>query len=349
MLFDWSGYVQDSLDILYEQATAAAEGNGEILTTSMPGTFVSIDRLKDIPVYDTRWGGPSTWEPIDLRGYGWTVQNSISALFKGERQRSADDDIAFGTAPAQDYYYSMDHIVDPVEYALYLKLFRSAGLDEFPYSKLDGLREIVESKMLLATFNVLDVSLIQDLPSLINYYSTLINRILPQFEAILKSPEHLRLGGLDITVSLTQNQISGTMKVFNDAAWLIKSHIIDLEAQIATLEDPAGQQESQLPDERNPFLVFDPVESKKRGVPTYRNVARNEWVSFGTTPEYVERGFRTLDAYEKAAEIYNRYRRTVPTVTGYKSPADIGQTPEAGSLVPWLVAAGIAAAAATQF
>lgn len=100
---------------------------------------------------------------------------------------------------------------------------------------------------------------------------------------------------------------------------------------------------------QNPYLVFNPERSQEAGQPIFTNIARNLTANFN--PPEVAMAPEALDYWKKVPDYMAQHERNIQSEYGPLSQADIdkyGIAPKKTNWIPWIIAGGAAAYAASQ-
>lgn len=146
---------------------------------------------------------------------------------------------------------------------------------------------------------------------------------------------------------------------YDQAMVLVYANLLDIEAQIAALEDPGYTPppvETWAPGtpKPNPFILLNVEASMKEGAPVYEDVSMNLARHGLKTELFKIEGGPTIEHYLKAPEIRARYTRKYGVdYGGSVSKNDLirmGALPSETkkSIIPWLAGGALAGLAATQ-
>jgi hypothetical protein len=143
--------------------------------------------------------------------------------------------------------------------------------------------------------------------------------------------------------------------------WLVQWNMLKYSSVINELSDPTAHLMSEAPVPyqfdpwQNPFLLPDLAESQKQGKSLYVKVSSapaqlddNTYVQTltddsGATNQYVTSNRVRVIDIQAAPAVFKQLRRTLPTLTGFKSPQDVSG--KAGNFTGILFAAAAAAGA----
>lgn len=213
-------------------------------------------------------------------------------------------------------------------------------------------QEVISSRMLTASFDVLDASRIWDLPSAAAKLSVIINRVREDVPRFIESYQTIELidprsGALVAKkrVHLSPRQKQRFYSIFNVEVELLKQNTKKLVAQVEKLADPRKsltETEFHRDESRNPFLFFDPEATGPEGQAVFRDVSAQE----AQRSPIVSYSGRFTKKEMEAAPIVEEYYKRETFGPGSRSPADTaGGT---GGLLPWLIAGGAAAYGLSQ-
>lgn len=262
-------------------------------------------------------------------------------------------------ADPQLFFNALDTEDDIITYLKILKCYKCAGIDTAPDKYIKMFKEVVAARSLVKAYEMGTVTYMTfDLSYLKDYYNTLFTKTLRAVEAEIESSEIVNAQSLDpklpslrYHISFSSAEKQRLLKIYHEAASVIANNLVELEAQYAVLEstnEAIRLDETQRNPLLNPFIVYNPQESEKRGVATYTDIARNKNLNYSQLERNIEyaRG-PSISAFEKAPEIRARHLRNIPTEQGYVSMQDLidtGIVKENKNTFLW-IAGGIAAAA----
>lgn len=265
-----------------------------------------------------------------------------------------------------------------------LPMVRTHRLTYAEYVRRFG--EIITTKSILNTLDIGKLTLQEDLLDAQKELSYYINRVLAVLPAMIESGyEVITLyrheGNIERRVECTlpddfitgpEIRIDGNvftckqalLYMVQKAQTLGYNRLIDLAARIAQLEDPTVtlQRPEYMEDPaNNAYLVYDPIESEKQGIPVYRNTAVNKTIPTAGTytvvpPAATIARLPTVEHYNLAPQkILDAIRNIKLENGGSVSKQDlidmgIFKGKQGGSdAVPWIIGGIAGVIALTQF
>lgn len=220
---------------------------------------------------------------------------------------------------------------------------------------------VILTRFLRDAFDVLDMSVQEDLPALSDAYDVLYNRV--QFDVFreLNAAQKIRVMLLhrgesyampEILSMIPDNEIDGPLvslynakgevisrlpcrqtlvKLWSDALALLKSTIDRLGARVLQLRAP-GSVTFSPEESRNPFLVYDSAASRAAGRPVLQNVAVNLTTAGVGTKTFVPEGGPTVAQYEALDRLEAEFVRNIET--DYGGSLSIRDLQKIGALPP---------------
>jgi len=225
--------------------------------------------------------------------------------------------------------------------------------------------EVITWDVLQQSFAMLRMSQIEDLPDLFGSYQN-AGKYFDKLKSAMRTEVHVDVQptgfkgqskGYSVWVGLTDKQIGKLEAGIKELYKLYEENRKKMAERIIQLQDVDAEilpTDFSLDEHQNPYLVFNPERSQQENKPIFTNIARNAPREAGLwNPPEVAGPESQLKYWEQVPGFTAQHERKFISEYGPTSPADIdkyGLDPatKRTNWLPWIVAGGAAAYAATQ-